>query len=76
VLALRILRALNPLFDTERTRIRASEGGDRESTLGLGTGLAVQVMPGTWVYTSTSERNCGTHFLAAGLRYPARGFPA
>jgi hypothetical protein len=26
--------------------------------------------------TSTSERNCGTHFLAAGLRYPARGFPA
>jgi len=45
----RLFGALNLLFDTDRTRLLATDGVEQAPLLGVGAALAAQVMPRVWI---------------------------
>jgi hypothetical protein len=45
----RLFGALNLLFDTDRSRLLSAGDVTQEPTLGVGGGLAAQVLPGLWL---------------------------
>jgi hypothetical protein len=44
----RLVGALNLLFDTDRTRLLPDHAIEQEPTPGIGSALAVQILPGVW----------------------------
>jgi hypothetical protein len=60
----RLLAALNIGYEPERTRLRASGETLRDSTLGIGAALAMQVMPGVFI---GAEARSLRHYEGLGL---------
>ena len=60
----RLFAALNIIYEPEQTRLRASGETLRESTLGIGAALAMQVMPNVFV---GAEARSLRHYEGLGL---------
>src|SRR5262249_43810872 len=60
----RLFAALNILYEPEQTRLRGSGETLRESTLGIGAALAMQVMPNVFV---GAEARSLRHYEGLGL---------